>query len=104
MCQRLMPAAAEGKRIPATEVLLNNSTVKDKIRHEEDSDMPSIISSSTEEGMRNFTYSLAELVEKDLVYYDTAMEYAPNREALESAVKGIKTTAQSLVSRVRGKS
>ncbi len=101
MCQRLLPAAEEGKRVPATEVLLNNSTVKDKIRHEEDEDLPSIIAGSVEEGMRNFTYSLAELIERDMVFYDTAMEYAPNREALESAVKGIKTTAQSLVGRVR---
>ncbi|MCH7721502.1 MAG: hypothetical protein IH988_11050, partial [Planctomycetes bacterium] len=63
-----------------------------------------IITSSTEEGMRSFTMSLTELVEKEMVYYDTALEYAPNREALQSAVKGIKTSAESLVSRVRGRS
>ncbi|MHC4610723.1 MAG: type IV pilus twitching motility protein PilT [Planctomycetota bacterium] len=102
MCQRLLPAAEEGKRVPACEVLLNNAAVKDKIRHEEDEDLPAIITGSREEGMRSFTDSLAELVEKDMVYYDTAMEYAPNRDALTSAVKGIKTSAQSLVGRMRG--
>lgn len=103
MCQRLLPACEPGKRIPATEVLLNNATVKEKIRHEEDEDLSAIITSSTEEGMRSFTMSLTELVEKERVYFDTALEYAPNREALQSAVKGIKTSAESLVSRVRGR-
>ena len=103
MCQRLLPAAAEGQRVPACEVLINSATLKDKIRNEEDEDIPSIISGSTQEGMRSFTYSLAELVEKDMVFFDTAMEYAPNREALESAVKGIKTSAQTLVGRIRTK-
>ncbi len=103
LCQRLLPGIAEGTRVPATEVLLTNSTVKEKIRHEEDSDLPAIIASCTEEGMHGFTQSLAELVEKEKVHYDTAMEFAPNRDALQSEIKGIKTSAQGLVSRVRGK-
>ena len=81
--------------------MLNNSVVKDKILHEEDQDFPAIINQCFEEGMRSFTYSLAELIDKELVHYDTAMDYAPSREALGSAVKGIKTQAQTLVGRVR---
>ena len=92
-CQKLIPAAEEGKRVPACEVLLSNATVKDKIRREEDDDLPAVITRSREEGMRNFTDSLVELIENEMIYFDTAMEYAPNREALESAVKGITTTA-----------
>ena len=102
MCQRLLPGIDEGSRYPATEVLLNNSVVKDKILHEEDEDMPAIINQSVEEGMRSFTHSLCELVLKERVHYDTAMEYAPSREALASAVKGINTASQGLVGRVRG--
>jgi len=102
MCQRLLPGIEPGKRFPATEVLLMNSVVRDKILHEEDSDIPAIISQCHEEGMRNFTTSLCELVMAERVHYDTAMDYAPSREALASAVKGIKTAAQSLVGRVRG--
>jgi len=101
-CQRLLPGIKEGSRYPATEVLLNNSVVKDKIIHEEDQDVPAVIAQSTEEGMRSFTLSLKELIENEKVHFDTAMDYAPSREALESAVKGIKTQAQSLVGRVRG--
>ncbi len=91
MCQRLVPGIEEGSRYPATEVLLNNAIVKDKIIREEDDALPGIISQSQAEGMRSFAFSLCELINTDKVYYDTAMEYAPSREALESAVKGIKT-------------
>ena len=102
MCQRLLPGIDENTRYPATEVLLCNSIVRDKIITEEDEDLPAVISQCVQEGMRSFTLSLTELIEKELVHYDTAMEYAPNREALAAAVKGIKTAAQSLVGRVRG--
>ncbi|HNQ23507.1 MAG TPA: PilT/PilU family type 4a pilus ATPase [Phycisphaerae bacterium] len=101
MCQKLLPGIAEGTRFPATEVLLNNSIVKDKIIHEEDEDMPAIINQCHEEGMRSFTHSLCELVQTEKIHYDTAMDYAPSREALASSVKGIKTAAQTLVGRVR---
>jgi twitching motility protein PilT len=101
MCQRLVPGAEEGKQFPATEVLLRNPTLRDKIIREEDQDIPAIIAQCEEEGMRSFTSSLRELIESDKVHYDTAMEYAPSREALASAVKGIKTAASSLVGRRR---
>ena len=81
------------------EILLANATVREKIRREEDGDLPAIIVSSTEEGMCSFTQSLADLVEREQVHFDTAMEYAPNRDALKSEIKGIKTSAQGLVGR-----
>ncbi len=101
MCQRLLPGIDETvKRVPATEVLLNTAIVKDKIRRGEDEDLSSVIESSVEEGMRSFTISLSELIEKELVYYDTALKYAPNREALASAVQGIKTSSKGIVGRL----
>lgn len=102
LCQRLVPGIAEGSRFPATEVLINNSVVKDKILREEDDSLPAIIDQSSADGMRSFTASLCELIETDQIYYDTAMEFAPNREALQSAVKGIKTSSQGLVGRKSG--
>lgn len=103
--QRLLPALPEVGigMIPATEVLLNTATVREKIREGYDEDIPSIINSSTGEGMRSFTFSLAELVNKELVSVQTAMAYAPNRDALASALKGVEVKAQTLVHRVRTK-
>ncbi len=99
MCQRLVPGIEKGSRFPATEVLLNNTVVKDRIVREEDRMLTAIIDQSSTEGMRSFTSSLCELIETDKIYYDTAMEFAPSREALQSAVKGIKTSSQGLVGR-----
>ncbi len=100
--QRLIPAIdPQLSRVPATEVLLAEPIVKEKIRVGEDNDLPEVIIGGKESGMHNFTMSLAELVEKDLVYMDTALEYAPNREQLTSQIRGIKTSAQTLVHRVK---
>ena len=100
--QRLMPGCREdAPLIPATEVMLNNAVCRDLIRKEQDEDMPELIASSTEEGMRSFTNSLAELVNEELVFRDVAMKYAPNADALASQLRGIKTQAQSMIHRVR---
>lgn len=103
LCQRLIPGIEQGKVYPASEVLINTPVVKDKIRNEEDEDLPAVIAQSEHEGMLSFTQSLVQLIEKERIHYDTAMEYAPSREALQSAMKGIKASAQSLVSRIRTK-
>lgn len=103
--QRLLPAnrdVAGVGTVPATEVLMSNSSVKEKIRLAEDEDLPAIIATATHEGMRSFTQSLAELVEKDFVTLPTAMEFAPNREQLSAMLKGVQVRAQSLVSKIRG--
>ncbi|MHC4427822.1 MAG: type IV pilus twitching motility protein PilT [Planctomycetota bacterium] len=102
MAQRLLPCVREDvDRVPATEVLLNNSTVNDKIRDGEDEDLPAVINSSEHEGMHDFTMSLARLVEEDWVDLKTAERYAPNREALVSKVRGIHVAADKLVQRVK---
>jgi len=100
--QRLIPSIdPKISRVPACEVLLGEGIVKEKIRDGEDTDLPEIIAGSGEQGMRNFTVSLAELIEQGLVYMDVAMEYAPNRDALKGIMQGIKTSAQTLVHRVK---
>jgi twitching motility protein PilT len=102
MAQRLIPCVREGiGRVPATEVLLNNSTVSDKIRESEDEDMPAILQSSQAEGMHTFTQSLARLVNEDWIDLKVAERYAPNREALVSKVRGIEVKADTLVQRVK---
>ncbi len=101
MVQRLIPGVQERSRFPATEVLLNAAIVKDKILHEEDHDMPAIIDQCRNDGMRNFTMSLAELVKADSISRNTALEYAPSREKLISELKGIKTGGEGLLNRIR---
>jgi twitching motility protein PilT len=101
MCQRLLPGIKEGSRYPATEVLLGNSVVKQKILHEEDEDLPSILHQCRHEGMRDYTHSLCELVLEEKVLRAVALEYAPSRETLKAALKGIDSAASSIISRAR---
>lgn len=102
--QRLLPAMEgfEASAVPATEVLLSSPIMKEKIRDGQEEDLPAIINQSTEEGMRSFTQSLTELVEKEWVRKSVAMDYAPNRNALESSLKGVEVRTQTLVNRIRG--
>ena len=101
MCQRLIPGVKPGTRYPATEVLLANAIVKQKIIHEEDEDLPAILHQCRDEGMRDYTFSLCELVNQDRILREVALDYAPNREALSSALKGIDTSAASILTRIR---
>ncbi|MCC6429105.1 MAG: PilT/PilU family type 4a pilus ATPase [Phycisphaerales bacterium] len=103
--QRLLPATAgtaglTSKVVPACEILLGNSTVRDKIRKGEDEDLPSIVGRN-EEGMQSFTHALAGLVNKEWVSLQTALDYAPNREALTSTLKGVEVKAATLTGKVR---
>jgi twitching motility protein PilT len=101
--QRLLPAVEnfEVAVVPACEVLINNPSVKERIRDGREEDFPAIINSSLQDGMRSFTYSLGELVNKDWVSKRVAMENAPNREALDSLLKGMNIKSATLVSRMK---
>ena len=102
--QRLLPALDEFEAgsVPATEVLIASPTVREKIREGYDEDLPAVINTSGGEGMHSYTQSLAKLVEDEWVGKQVAMQFAPNREALDSALKGVEVRAASLVSRIHG--
>lgn len=103
--QRLVPSnpgAVNTKVVPAVEVLLTTPMVRELIRDERDADLPSVVASSREEGMVSFTQYLAELVEKEWVDMHTAQEFAPNRDMLNSILKGVEVKAASLVGRIKG--
>ncbi len=106
LAQRLLPAVPgfEVKVVPACEVLLCNSTVREHIRDNRENDLPAIVNSSSAEGMQSFTQSLGDLVKKEWIDLLTALDYAPNREALQSMVRGLEVKASTLVGRIRGKS
>ncbi|HZW09517.1 MAG TPA: PilT/PilU family type 4a pilus ATPase [Phycisphaerales bacterium] len=101
--QKLIPAVEsfEVKVVPACEVLLSSPAVRDKIREGEDSDLPAIIAGSRADGMQNFTIALANLVEKEWVDLQTARGFAPNRDALDSILKGVEVKSATLVSRIK---
>jgi twitching motility protein PilT len=103
--QRLLPANRDMTgvgAVPATEVLISNPSVKESIREGQDANIPAIIAASHQDGMRSFTDSLAELVEKEMVTITTAMEFAPSREQLSSRLKGVQVRSAMMTGKIRG--
>jgi twitching motility protein PilT len=90
VAQKLLPSSKPGvQRVPAVEILVFNSVVRKIVREAEDEKLSDLIKVSTREGMQDFTMSLKALVDDQLIDRDTALEVAPNREALMMALRGI---------------
>jgi twitching motility protein PilT len=96
--QVLLPGLKpDAKRIPAVEILLKNPTAKKLISEEREAELSSLIVNSRSEGMIDFTESLRKLVEQGWVSLNVAQQYAPDKEKLEMALKGIRTTSSGIL-------
>ena len=96
--QVLLPCLIEEvDRVPAVEILIANAAVRKLISEGREADLPSVIRSSTEEGMQDLTYNLCELVNNGSVNPKDAYKLAPNTDEFKMALKGIKTTASGIL-------
>jgi twitching motility protein PilT len=90
VAQKLLPSIKQGvSRVPTVEILIFNSIAKKLVREGEDEKIADFIRMSSRDGMQDFTASLKSLVDGGLIDVDTAIEVAPNREALRMALRGI---------------
>jgi twitching motility protein PilT len=96
--QQLLPSIKKGvNRIPVVEILLANPITKKLLSEGREADLPAVIRACTNEGMQDFTDSLCELVNKEYIEFKVAMEYAPNKEELKMALKGIRSAASGIL-------
>ncbi|MHC4119801.1 MAG: type IV pilus twitching motility protein PilT [Planctomycetota bacterium] len=96
--QVLLPCLKEGvDRVPAVEILIANASTRKLIAEGRESDLPSVIRISDGEGMQDITYDLCELIKDGMVDPKDAYKYAPNKEELRMALKGIKSTASGIL-------
>lgn len=96
--QVLIPCLKEGiDRVPAVEVLIVNAAARKLIAEERESDLPSVIRASQQEGMQDITYNLCELVKNGSIDPKEAYKHAPNTDELKMALKGIRTTASGIL-------
>jgi twitching motility protein PilT len=94
----LLPCIKEGiDRIPALEVLLANPAVRKLVSDGREADLPSVIRSCQEEGMQDLTDSLCTLVKNGSIDPKDAYNYAPNKDELKMALKGIRTTTSGIL-------
>jgi len=90
VAQKLLPSIKEGVgRVPTVEIMTFSPSVRKAIMEAEDEDLPDLIRMSAQDGMQDFTLSLKQLVDNDLVDRAVALEVAPSKEALKMALKGI---------------
>src|SRR5437588_238125 len=98
VCQKLLPSIKPGvQRVPTNEIMIMNPTVRELIVKAEDKKLPDAIRIGFLEGMLDFNESLRQLVERGDVDRATALEVAPNPEALKMAFKGIKVAQPGIL-------
>jgi twitching motility protein PilT len=82
-CQQLIPVANGKGRALCLEVMLANSAVRSLIRDDKAHQIYSIIQTSGRIGMKTMNLSLAELVRKNSITLDQAMEHSGDVEDLK---------------------
>ncbi len=98
IAQKLLPSIKPRvQRVPTNEIMIVNPTIRDLIIKGEDKKLADAISIGFLEGMTDFTENLRQLVEKEYVDKATALEVAPNPEALKMALKGIKVATPGIL-------
>jgi twitching motility protein PilT len=80
--QRLVPRISGGL-IPAYELLINNKAVANLVREKRTHEIPTVIETSSAEGMIDMNRSLAELVSRGEITVETAYQYSLNPNVLQ---------------------
>lgn len=83
--QRLIPRVSGGL-IPAYEILINNSAVRNLIRENRTHEIDMVIETSSEIGMISLNRSLAELVRQGEISMENAYAYSLNPDNLEGLI------------------
>lgn len=98
VAQKLLPSIKEGvSRVPTVEIMTMNAQIRKIILEEQDEKLPDAIRMGASEGMQDFTMSLKDLVDKELIDRSTAFEVAPNVDALKMALKGIQVSQPGIL-------
>jgi len=87
---RLVPLKDNNGRVPAYEIMLLTPTISRLIREGKTEEIYRFIEEGRIFGMRSFTQSLIDLVNRGLISEDTAKEFSDNKEEFVLALKGIK--------------
>lgn len=85
LSQRLIPRISGG-RIPAFELLINNSAVANLIREKRTHELNTVIETSSEQGMIDMNRYLVDLVARGEVTMENAYQYSINPKGLERLI------------------
>jgi twitching motility protein PilT len=98
VAQKLLKSIKPGvARVPTIEIMLFTTMVQKLVLESEDHKLPDAIRIGAEDGMQDFTMSLKNLLDAELIDRPTAFAVAPNPEALKMAIKGIEAKASAML-------
>ncbi|NUM52801.1 MAG: PilT/PilU family type 4a pilus ATPase [Candidatus Hydrogenedentes bacterium] len=89
VCQRLLPRATGGGRVPACEILFVSPGVQKLIKENRLDKIPTAIQQGREDGSQSFNDSLFALIKAKLITLDCAMEVSDNPAQLNLMMQGI---------------
>lgn len=98
VAQKLLPSIREGVgRVPTCEIMTFTPMITKLVLEGHDAKLPDAIRIGAEEGMQDFTMSLKQLIDDELIDRETAFKVAPNRDALKMAIKGINVSTPGII-------
>ena len=90
MAQKLLPSIKPGvSRVPTCEIMFFTTVVRKIVLEGHDAKLSDAIRIGAADGMQDFTMSLKQLIDDQLIDRPTAFSVAPNPDALKMALKGI---------------
>ena len=86
IAQILLSKKSGGGRVPAVELLLTSPAVRNLIRTGKSHELPTAMETGTQLGMRTMDQALKDLVNRDMVSYETAVARVRNRTVFEKSL------------------
>jgi twitching motility protein PilT len=98
VAQKLLKSIKPGVgRVPTLEIMIFTSMIQKLILESSDEKLPDAIRIGDADGMQDFTMSLKNLIDKELIDRPTAFAVAPNQDALKMALKGINVSQPGIL-------
>jgi len=86
IAQILLPKKSGQGRVPAVELLIANSAMRNLIRTGKSHQLPTVMETGIQWGMRTMDQALKDLVDRDMVSYETAVVRVRNRTVFEKSL------------------
>jgi len=83
LCQTLVPRADGSGRVAAVEIMLANPAVKNLIREEKIYQLPNVIRTHTQDGMKTLDQALIELYREGTISRESLFTFCNDREEVE---------------------
>jgi twitching motility protein PilT len=98
VAQKLLKSIKPGVgRVPTCEIMTFSPMIRKLLLEEKDEKLADAIRIGAQEGMQDFTMSLKQLIDDELIDRPTAFEVAPNPDALKMALKGINVSQPGII-------